>query len=812
MRSLFWFGLGGTTAYLLHKHNTDDEGRERWQKNCMKHSWGRRREERRRERELEAAPAFATELPPQHHMRAWNDKPDMEKEVTQASEKLISTVKSGVQSVLGMLTEMETAVNRQKALRAQQIIPHPGSAAMSMPTVAEASSVSVIPRDESTRSIPPTYTPGATISPATPDPSLLHILAEIEKLNARIDALSPPPKAATSSDQRLVYLPARSGLRPKLRMGNHAEPADFVIVKTLILGKTLASLISADVFAITTQQPLRILPANDVEKLGWTHPPSPDDTGNLVFNSLNGLLKHQPNALYRNGHAMIAGTVTPGTLLYHSSILNCTGLPPTTPEWVSFDPEHSYLFGSRMYTFQVVRPLKILYFDGSSAAKMPSGPMDTQEILAHGEIRDRGWGAEGTRIRELCNWGKEFGLDGFLRMEFDFEMMLCDFSVGIEVVSALDLLPVHTLYGPLPDCSSEGMESLDTADRLRDEHRRLWVNNGSEAWFRQAREDPDPPGNPPRRGPGRPGRGKPTPPPGWVGSLRPERTLITEAIQAGNWHDLPGLVHSVQLDYTRFVTFFDPKYESLMLARRGQTNKRAFRAGNVTKADAEVMLSELREMLRTWDITPTGRAGLRVGWSALVQSVVERYSTRLEYLLLLLSASAGRPHTFNATQARWQVLIMLAPYMPVAFMPSVDTGSDDRDSSWLAPTIRHCSSVYTSRIPSSTLTSSERLIKSSVETVAGEICRTLGVIWLEAFGVESKDGKEQTILMARWHDEVKRLMDWLGWANWADFVVCDPACSVHEFCTLPQWPIDMRNDDGSGTFDKPYCHSRGLDV
>ncbi|KAG8889659.1 hypothetical protein FRB98_003462 [Tulasnella sp. 332] len=570
------------------------------------------------------------------------------------------------------------------------------------------------------------------------------------------------------------------------------------------------SLLPTDVCAASPQQTALISPLivpsayfTDNVELTWTDPPSPDGTGNLIFNSLNGLLKHQPNALYRNGHAIIAGTVAPGTLLYHSSRLNCTGLPPTTLEWVSFDPEHSYLFGSMMYTFQVVKPLKILYFDGSSATKMPSGPVDTQEILAHGEVSEWGheskWGDERTRLFELCDWGKEFGLDGFVRMEFDFEIMLCNFA-SMEVVSALDLLPVHANTGQQPECPLESTDPLYTDDRSKDD-------SSPKSQSPEAQENPLPTSNPPRQGKRRVQH--PTIPTEWVGSLPSERTLLIEAIQAGNWHDLAGLAHYVHLDYTRFVTFFDPKYESLTLARRIQHGKGAFRAGNVTKADADMMLAELKGMLRTWDLTLSRGTEPRVSWSALVQTVVERYSTRLEYLLLLLRNRDGKPGKLDVTQvatrARYQVLVMLAPYMSISYMPSTNVGSAS-----LAPTIRHCSNVFTSRILSSTLTSSERLIKSSVETVAGEICRTLGVIWLEAFDVESKDEKEKITLVAKWRDEVERLMDWLGWANWAHFMICEPACGPHEFCTLPQWPMDMRNDDGSGKLGRPYCHSRAL--
>ncbi|KAG9016103.1 hypothetical protein FRB93_011577 [Tulasnella sp. JGI-2019a] len=586
-------------------------------------------------------------------------------------------------------------------------------------------------------------------------------------------------------------------MRTKMAMYSH--PFYFLPLLLLFL---------SNVSAIPTQQQQTLnLPATGPGK--WTDPPSADETGNLIFNSLNGFLKHQPNALYRNGHAIVAGTVNPGTLLYHGSNRNCTKNPPDTPEWVSFDPEHSYLFGSRMYTFQVSRPLKVLYFDGSSAAKMPSGPIDTQEILLYGELEeDMGWRKEGQHITDLCEWGKEFGLDGFLRMEFDFEIMICDFSVGLEVVSVLDLLPTHGGPGGRPHapCEPEDEPSVNDTIRSPPAQEEGWDNLGPHLL---------PPYGPP--GPGGPGRRRPdqpiTPPPGWVGSLRPGRSFYAEAIQAGNWHDLPGLGLSVQLDYTRMVTFFDPKYKSLVHARRIQRNKGVFRAGNVTKADAGVMLAELSEMLRSWDHTLSEGRGIQYSWATIVQTIVERYSERLEYLSLILggarSEALGR---FNVTEsiqrARWQVLTMLNPYMPVSSLPAV---LDRGGSTWLDPTIRQCSDLYTSRIPSSGLTSAERLIKDAVGTVAREICRSLGIIWLDAFGVESRTEKEQIISMAKWYGEVKRLMGWLGWASWTEFAACSPACGAHEFCALLQWFEDMHNDNGGEELDRPYCHSRGLD-
>jgi len=62
------------------------------------------------------------------------------------------------------------------------------------------------------------------------------------------------------------------------------------------------------------------------------------------------------------------------------------------------------------------RPLRLAYFDGSSAAKeMHYGTMDTQDIVIWGKVRPEMGRSEEVRIQELCKWGEQFNLDGFVR-------------------------------------------------------------------------------------------------------------------------------------------------------------------------------------------------------------------------------------------------------------------------------------------------------------------------------------------------------------------------------------------------------------
>ena len=123
---------------------------------------------------------------------------------------------------------------------------------------------------------------------------------------------------------------------------------------------------------------------------------------------------------YLSGHNIVPGIIPKGTLLYHGT--NRKELP-SGPEWVSADPEHSYFFcreahprqGCWHLTLVATRPLRVVYFDGSSAAKLPYGSMDTQDLVTWGGSPPGSEWDEGQRSQDLCKWGKSFGVDGIVR-------------------------------------------------------------------------------------------------------------------------------------------------------------------------------------------------------------------------------------------------------------------------------------------------------------------------------------------------------------------------------------------------------------
>ena len=117
------------------------------------------------------------------------------------------------------------------------------------------------------------------------------------------------------------------------------------------------------------------------------------------------------------------GIIPKGTTLYHGT--NRDQLPPG-PEWVAMDPEYAYYFCWDIwsYSFQnecwyltlaTTRPLKVVYFDGSSSSKFPNGSLDSQELIAWGESRPDLIFEELKRIKDLCEWAQKFHLDGIIR-------------------------------------------------------------------------------------------------------------------------------------------------------------------------------------------------------------------------------------------------------------------------------------------------------------------------------------------------------------------------------------------------------------
>lgn len=93
-----------------------------------------------------------------------------------------------------------------------------------------------------------------------------------------------------------------------------------------------------------------------------------------------------------------------------------------------------------LHTYQVSRDLQILYIDGMSAAKTTFGTLDSQDLVLCddkiGNISEIPAFGDPIRAPMICDMLAEWGYDGFIRMETGFELIHCDFSKGLEFLSA----------------------------------------------------------------------------------------------------------------------------------------------------------------------------------------------------------------------------------------------------------------------------------------------------------------------------------------------------------------------------------------
>ena len=287
-----------------------------------------------------------------------------------------------------------------------------------------------------------------------------------------------------------------------------------------------------------------------------------------------------------------------------------------------------------------------------------------------------------------------------------------------------------------------------------------------------------PPSAPLRSIPGQPVYLDPVLPSGWRGSPRSYASMVFEVIHSGSWQNHRGGEMRFRLDFSRFITFFDPNLKSLVEQRRGQTREQ-YRAKGISIPDLESIRSAIDLAYSDWSATGSG-----VDWGSMIRIIQDRYAQRLELMDDLLQR--GGDVVEVAIRVREQILTLLTPY--ISFGAYDDDVRGGRSRAGLVA--HHCSTTLTKWIASrldTSMTPSERLIKASIEEVQREICRVISEIWIDAFAIEEEsDLRKLSGLVGEWKAEVRKLMDWLGWPMW---VRCSPRCEKpREMCYLPMWP------------------------
>ncbi|PLB45791.1 hypothetical protein P170DRAFT_365228 [Aspergillus steynii IBT 23096] len=333
------------------------------------------------------------------------------------------------------------------------------------------------------------------------------------------------------------------------------------------------------------------------------------------------------SSLHHNGMSFFMASVPAGTQFYHG---NSKPGEVTGPEWLAFEPEHAMVFarprhrghpppppppGSGMdsnggqmplmpppppgseprpgpelpinkdqddeenegktgylHTLTASRDLRLLYLDGMSAAKTTNGTLDSQDrVLFRDELESPGM-QERERAELLCRMAREDwngSLDGVIRMEAGFEVILCDFE-------AVETVRVTRVKGR----EDSGKRGLGKKEGKRGGKGKGKDNplGGAEVWFKAI---------------------------------------------ASRYNGIGG--HRVRVDYDWFVTAYDAGYALDLFPG---AKKHLPRLDHLSNEQLEPVRADLDELVRRHQM---GK-GEVFDWQAIADMVVLRYGHELRYM------------------------------------------------------------------------------------------------------------------------------------------------------------------------------------
>jgi hypothetical protein len=402
-----------------------------------------------------------------------------------------------------------------------------------------------------------------------------------------------------------------------------------------------------------------------------------------------------------------------------------------------------------LWSYVSNRDLRVLYFDGMSAQLGDTGMLDSQEVF----IARRGgvhvgekWENDAARLHALCDWAQTKGIDGFIRANTAFEIMYCSFQNGIDLVSKLNVTP--------PDTVKQDFGRHPAIDNCLD------PNLPSLARYVSSFPHGDNLG------------GLATAPPG---KPEPKNPITRSPLALGlKFEWLRAAVRryhrpqpNVRIISSGMATFYDPALTSLVPVWSGKPMAFHRVWNNISRADANTVVDQVEDVLRRPDLWTKHDD---ISWSSIADQVVEAWSDRIAQINYTLHNPArNTSSTFRHVQLLAYTL--LNPYIDTTGLPHIN-GSDP--ALWLPQTLNRCAASYTPFIEDDLLTSTERLLKSSIETVLDRLCHYAGDVLAASFENIPKDE-----LITSWKEATAALMAWLDWATW---VRCQPECGPEVSC------------------------------
>ncbi|KAI0415329.1 hypothetical protein F5X98DRAFT_365278 [Xylaria grammica] len=404
---------------------------------------------------------------------------------------------------------------------------------------------------------------------------------------------------------------------------------------------------------------------------------------------------------------------------------------------------------SVIHTLASTRPLRVLYFDGQSATLTETGTLDSQMAILGGEVPSvpayNHIYDENQRALELCALVDDLGIDGVVRMNAGFEILLCNWpQSGVEHLFASNL----TLPGN-----------------------------------RERKMDKSLPNDPNRQ-----------PPLGFGNAFGEQGSF--EWLRSATWHygnygqGGPAFGH-VNLDLCTMVSFYDPELTSLgslhygriignQTFQNGWGLRRGHRLVGLSSHDVKTVRSRVRENIR-------GSKCSGIEWAVLAESIVSQHKTRL----LDISETLGSHQPASSIVTRIHELSHAILYAYIEYPFAATRRSADEVE---ALTVSRCSSVYTSKVNPSGLSKSEVVLYHSINVVLSRLCSSEWDLlkWSEKYTTRllgERDDIDPSRVQREIDDKQKlvdSLLAWIGWDNWSQ---CEAQCLADQLCAIPTWPV-----------------------
>ncbi|KAH6624807.1 hypothetical protein B0J18DRAFT_366744 [Chaetomium sp. MPI-SDFR-AT-0129] len=403
--------------------------------------------------------------------------------------------------------------------------------------------------------------------------------------------------------------------------------------------------------------------------------------------------------------------------------------------------------------YSTTRPLNVLYFDGQSATLTSAGTLDSQMAVLQGHVPlyppynlvyD-----EDQRKFDLCRLAADLGIDGIVRMNAGFEVLICDF----------DASKVRALFAtnnsvPNPEAENTSLPHDPNRQPPRG-YGNVFAEQGSFEWLRSA---------------------------SWHYSVPEPR---------------------IKLDLCRMVSFYDPALPSLAGAHHGGIVgnltyengwglRRGHRLLEIDEDDVELVHAWLKEdMVSSSSPSSSGGAGCSgIDWHAMFAVIQAQHETRAKEIAAVFEWDRETEEEQNAIVTRVHELshAILSAYVEYSSSTPKELA------------ITRCSSIYTMLLDPSTLARSERLLYHVVETVLKKLCTWEWDLFEWSEGHTSKylaNNKSTKSGITAWDasllDEINKyrrqtaeVLNWMGWDTWTQ---CERQCGPSELCAIPAWPV-----------------------